>query len=67
VLAKEQLAPDGSPEQVNETVWLKPPSGVMVSAVFPLCPGALTVTVVGFADIWKSTTSKGVAGEDELA
>ena len=52
--AKEQLASDGRPEHLNETGWLKPPSGVSVSMVLPLCPGALTVTLLGFAARAKS-------------
>jgi hypothetical protein len=52
--AKEQLASDGRPEHLNETGWLKPPSGVSVSMVLPLRPGALTVTLLGFAARTKS-------------
>jgi hypothetical protein len=38
---------------------------VIVSVEFPLWPGALTVIVVGFAAIWKSTTLNVAAEEDE--
>src|SRR5207302_1700913 len=56
VSVKEQDASNGRFEQVNETPWLNPPSGVMASVVVPLRPGAVAVTVAGFAAIWKSTT-----------
>lgn len=67
VLVKVQFEFEGSPEHANEKFWLKPSSGVIVSAVSPLCPGAATVTVAGFAVIWKSTTSRRVGAEDEVA
>jgi len=67
VLVKVQFEFEGSPEHANEKVWLKPSSGVIVSAVSPLCPGAVTVTVAGFAVIWKSTTSRRAGAEDEVA
>jgi hypothetical protein len=59
-VANEQLASDGKPEQVNVTVWAKPPCGVRASVVFPLCPGTLIVTLVGFAARLKSWTSNGI-------
>ena len=54
----------GSPEQANVTLEaLRLPSGLIVMVVVPLCPGADTVTVVGFGMIEKSCTSS-VCGDD---
>ena len=41
-----QVAPAGSPEQLNETIELNPFAGVTVTVVVPLCP-AVTVIDVG--------------------
>ena len=53
----EQLASAGRPLQLAALkliVWLNPFSGVIVTVVVPLWPGALMVTVVGLALIVKS-------------
>jgi hypothetical protein len=53
----EQLAPAGSPVQLaalNVIVLLNPFTGVIVSVVLPLCPGALTLIVPGLAPNVKS-------------
>jgi hypothetical protein len=66
----EQLASEGSPEHVKEMAWLKPLElgvTVIVDAV-ELCPGALTVTVVGFAvGFPKSCTANWDADELDAA
>src|SRR5580698_1964135 len=63
-----QVASLGSPVQLKLTAWLKPNSGVMVSTVLPLSPGALTVTVVGFdgSVTVKSCTVTVIADDLEL-
>jgi hypothetical protein len=38
---KVQDAPDGNPEQANETAELKPLAGVMVTVLVPLAPPAM--------------------------
>ena len=53
---KEQLAPVGSPPQLellNVMVWLNPSLGVMVRTAVPCSPGELIVIVVAFAPIKK--------------
>jgi hypothetical protein len=42
---KEQVALAGSPEHANDTAWLKPPFGVMVSEKFADCPCLTTAEV----------------------
>ena len=57
-LAGEKLhdAPEGNPEQLNETVATSPFSGVTVTVVVPLCP-AVTVIEAGEAATVKSGVS----------
>jgi hypothetical protein len=57
-LAGEKLhdAPEGSPEQLNETVATSPFNGVTVTVVVPLCP-AVTVIEAGEAATVKSGVS----------
>ena len=50
-------APEGNPEQLNETVELNPCSGVTETVVVPLCP-AVTVSDAGEA----ATVKSGVTG-----
>jgi hypothetical protein len=50
---KEQVTPDGSPEQVKFTVLLNPPRAVRVMTSVPLDPRA-TLSVGVAAAIWKS-------------
>jgi hypothetical protein len=54
-IAGEKLhaAPDGNPEQVNETLEVNPDSGVRVIVVDPLCP-PVTVIELGDAATLKS-------------
>ena len=50
---KLHVAPEGNPEQVNETTELKPFNGVIDTVVVPLLP-AVTVSDVGDAPTEKS-------------
>jgi hypothetical protein len=51
-VVKLQVAPNGSPEQANNTFPLNPPSSCTVIVDVPLAPAA-TVIDVGFSDIPK--------------
>lgn len=50
---KPHDAPEGNPEQLNETAELNPFTGVTVNLVAPFCP-AVTVNAVGLAAKVKS-------------
>ena len=62
--ANVHVASEGSTPQLKFSVWLKPPRGVIVKVVEPLCPGALMLTVVGLAETVKSCTFRVCAGEE---
>jgi hypothetical protein len=49
----ERVTPLGAPTRERETVPVKPPCGVMVRVVVPLCPG-WTLRLVGLRERVKS-------------